>query len=217
MSATLTDQCADFLVLDVLVDQELPLLLGRLFLSTCGALIDLGRGTSTIDDGGTETHLLNKSKSKNQKFDETFYEAWDRFNDLFKGILLIMGFRIAFKLETFYNALKLIDSDSLNSAARSALILDRKTPNPASARKAVEKSVVTGGVSIESDYGGRRTRFRDGDVGRGGLEEAAQCSHLDEDDNLKYGPIAPLFLDIEDDMERALAMEAYFSPFKNYV
>ncbi|GKD84683.1 hypothetical protein Tco_1355837 [Tanacetum coccineum] len=92
MCATLTDQCANFLVLDVPVDQELPLLLGRPFLSTCGALIDMGRGTSNIDDGGG-----------------------------------------------------------------------------------------------------------------------------DEDDNLKYGPIAPLFLDIEDDMERALAMEAYFSPFKNYV
>ncbi|GJS36857.1 hypothetical protein Tco_0535239 [Tanacetum coccineum] len=52
MCATLTDQCANFLVLDVLVDQELPLLLGRPFLSTCGALIDMGRGTSTIDVGG---------------------------------------------------------------------------------------------------------------------------------------------------------------------
>ncbi|GJX17559.1 chlorophyll A/B binding protein of LHCII type 1-like protein [Tanacetum coccineum] len=39
----------------------------------------------------------------------------------------------------------------------------------------------------------------------------------DEDGNLKYGPIAPSFLDIEDDMERALAMEAYFNPFKNII
>ncbi|GKC51389.1 putative ribonuclease H-like domain-containing protein [Tanacetum coccineum] len=39
----------------------------------------------------------------------------------------------------------------------------------------------------------------------------------DEDGNLKYGPVAPSFLDIKDDMERALAMEAYFNPFKNII
>nr|GEW61379.1 reverse transcriptase domain-containing protein [Tanacetum cinerariifolium]GEW81412.1 reverse transcriptase domain-containing protein [Tanacetum cinerariifolium] len=90
MCATLRAQCADFLVLDVSMDQELSLLLGGPFLSTCRALIDMGRGTLTIDDGGCF------------------------------------------------------------------------------------------------------------EVGR------------DEDDNLKYGPITPSFLDIEDDIERALAMESYF-------
>ncbi|GJU73023.1 hypothetical protein Tco_1264428 [Tanacetum coccineum] len=39
----------------------------------------------------------------------------------------------------------------------------------------------------------------------------------DEDGNPKYGPVAPSFLDIKDDMERALAMEAYFNPFKNII
>ncbi|GKC56784.1 hypothetical protein Tco_1084382 [Tanacetum coccineum] len=39
----------------------------------------------------------------------------------------------------------------------------------------------------------------------------------DKDGNPKYGPVAPSFLDIEDDMERALAMEAYFNPFKNII
>ncbi|GJS99974.1 zinc finger, CCHC-type containing protein [Tanacetum coccineum] len=39
----------------------------------------------------------------------------------------------------------------------------------------------------------------------------------DEDGNPKYGPVALSFLDIEDDMERALAMEAYFNPFKNII
>nr|GEV78243.1 hypothetical protein [Tanacetum cinerariifolium] len=39
----------------------------------------------------------------------------------------------------------------------------------------------------------------------------------DKDGNLKYGPVAPSFLDIKDDMERALAMEAYFNPFKKIV
>nr|GEV15063.1 hypothetical protein [Tanacetum cinerariifolium] len=37
----------------------------------------------------------------------------------------------------------------------------------------------------------------------------------DEDGNVKYGPVAPSFIDIKDDIERALAMKAYFNPFKN--
>nr|GEV81089.1 hypothetical protein [Tanacetum cinerariifolium] len=39
----------------------------------------------------------------------------------------------------------------------------------------------------------------------------------DEDGNVKYGSVATSFIDIEDDMERALAIEAYFNPFKNKV
>ncbi|GJS30446.1 chlorophyll A/B binding protein of LHCII type 1-like protein [Tanacetum coccineum] len=37
--------------MDILVDKELPLLFGCPFLRTCGAMIDMGRGTMTIDDG----------------------------------------------------------------------------------------------------------------------------------------------------------------------
>ncbi|GKA46363.1 retrovirus-related pol polyprotein from transposon TNT 1-94, partial [Tanacetum coccineum] len=85
----------DLLILDILVDPELPLLLGRPFLRTCGAIIDMGRG----------------------------------------------------------------EDDWLGSF----------------------------------------------EVGR------------DEDGNVKYGHVAPSFIDIEDDMERALAMEAYFNPFKNVI
>ncbi|GKD82442.1 hypothetical protein Tco_1349281, partial [Tanacetum coccineum] len=37
----------------------------------------------------------------------------------------------------------------------------------------------------------------------------------DEDEKVKYGLVAPSFIDIEDDMERALAIKAYFNAFKN--
>ncbi|GKA06425.1 kinase-like domain-containing protein [Tanacetum coccineum] len=50
------------------------------------------------------------------------------------------------------------------------------------------------------------------DMGRGSFEVGR-----DEDGNVKYGPITPSFIDIEDDMERTLAMEAYFNPFKNVI
>ncbi|GJV41338.1 putative ribonuclease H-like domain-containing protein [Tanacetum coccineum] len=51
-----------------------------------------------------------------QKFDETFYEAWDRFNDLLRGSSRY-GFSELHQLDTFYNALNSNDQDSLNSAA----------------------------------------------------------------------------------------------------
>ncbi|GKA43030.1 hypothetical protein Tco_0735690 [Tanacetum coccineum] len=50
------------------------------------------------------------------KFDETFYEAWDRFNDLLRGCPH-HGFSELHQLDTFYNALNSNDQDSLNSAA----------------------------------------------------------------------------------------------------
>ncbi|GJW38157.1 retrovirus-related pol polyprotein from transposon TNT 1-94 [Tanacetum coccineum] len=115
----------DLLILDILVDPELPLLLGRPFLRTCGAIIDMGRGTLCIDDGFIRHTYFPKPRSKSY----------------------------------------------------------------------VEAFVMEG----EDDWLGSF------EVGR------------DEDRNVKYGPVALSFIDIEDDMERALAMEAYFNPFKNVI
>ncbi|GJW18910.1 reverse transcriptase domain-containing protein [Tanacetum coccineum] len=62
------------------------------------------------------TNLRNEITRFQQKFDETFYEAWDRFNDLLRGCPH-HGFLELHQLDTFYNALNLNDQDSLNSAA----------------------------------------------------------------------------------------------------
>ncbi|GJR46635.1 reverse transcriptase domain-containing protein [Tanacetum coccineum] len=62
------------------------------------------------------TNLRNEITRFQQKFDETFYEAWDRFNDLFRGYPH-RGFLELHQLDTFYNALNSNDQDSLNSAA----------------------------------------------------------------------------------------------------
>ncbi|GKB55525.1 hypothetical protein Tco_0906278, partial [Tanacetum coccineum] len=51
-----------------------------------------------------------------QRFDETFYEAWDRLNDLLRACPH-HGFSELHQLYTFYNALNSNDQDSLNSAA----------------------------------------------------------------------------------------------------
>ncbi|GJR03497.1 reverse transcriptase domain-containing protein [Tanacetum coccineum] len=56
------------------------------------------------------------SRGFQQRFDETFYEAWDRFNDLLRACPH-HGFLELHQLDTFYNALNSNDQDSLNSAA----------------------------------------------------------------------------------------------------
>ncbi|GJS63515.1 reverse transcriptase domain-containing protein [Tanacetum coccineum] len=63
-----------------------------------------------------EITAANEITRFQQKFDETFYEAWDRFNDLLRGCPH-HGFSELHQLDTFYNALNSIDQDSLNSAA----------------------------------------------------------------------------------------------------
>ncbi|GJW88048.1 hypothetical protein Tco_0163388 [Tanacetum coccineum] len=52
----------------------------------------------------------------NKNRDESFYEAWDRFNDLLRACPH-HGFSELHQLDTFYNALNANDQDSLNSAA----------------------------------------------------------------------------------------------------
>ncbi|GKD26680.1 reverse transcriptase domain-containing protein, partial [Tanacetum coccineum] len=62
------------------------------------------------------TNLRNEITRFQQRFDETFYEAWDRFNDLLSACPH-HGFSELHQLDTFYNALNSNDQDSLNSAA----------------------------------------------------------------------------------------------------
>ncbi|GKE18003.1 reverse transcriptase domain-containing protein [Tanacetum coccineum] len=54
----------DLLILDISVDPELPLLLGRPFLRTCGDIIDMGRGMLCIDDGVIHHTYFPKPRSK---------------------------------------------------------------------------------------------------------------------------------------------------------
>ncbi|GJR54547.1 reverse transcriptase domain-containing protein [Tanacetum coccineum] len=62
------------------------------------------------------TNLQNEIMRFQQRFDESFYEAWDRFNDLLRACPH-HGFSELHQLDTFYNALNANDQDSLNSAA----------------------------------------------------------------------------------------------------
>nr|GFC33458.1 reverse transcriptase domain-containing protein [Tanacetum cinerariifolium]GFC42345.1 reverse transcriptase domain-containing protein [Tanacetum cinerariifolium] len=62
------------------------------------------------------TNLRNEITRFQQRFDESFYEAWERFNDLLRACPH-HGFSELHQLGTFYNALNVNDQDSLNSAA----------------------------------------------------------------------------------------------------
>ncbi|GJX94800.1 reverse transcriptase domain-containing protein [Tanacetum coccineum] len=58
------------------------------------------------------TNLRNEITRFQQRFDETFYEAWDRFNDLLRACPH-HGFSELHQLDTFYNALNSNDQDLL--------------------------------------------------------------------------------------------------------
>nr|GEZ93778.1 reverse transcriptase domain-containing protein [Tanacetum cinerariifolium] len=61
-------------------------------------------------------NLRNEITRFQQRFDESFYEAWEHFNDLPRACPH-HGFSELHQLDTFYNALNVNDQDSLNSAA----------------------------------------------------------------------------------------------------
>ncbi|GKF52291.1 reverse transcriptase domain-containing protein, partial [Tanacetum coccineum] len=60
------------------------------------------------------TNLHHEIMRFQQRFDESFYEAWERFNDLLRACPH-HGFSELHQLDTFYNALNANDQDSLNS------------------------------------------------------------------------------------------------------
>ncbi|GJY90788.1 reverse transcriptase domain-containing protein [Tanacetum coccineum] len=67
------------------------------------------------------TNLRNEISNFQQKFEETFSEAWDRFKDLLRACPH-HGFTELHQLDTFYNGLNPSDQDSLNSAAGGNLL-----------------------------------------------------------------------------------------------
>nr|GFC29826.1 reverse transcriptase domain-containing protein [Tanacetum cinerariifolium] len=78
-------------------------------------------------------NLRNEITRFQQRFDESFSKAWDRFNDLLRACPH-HGFSELHQLDTFYNSLNVNDQDSLNSAA-SGNFLDKM---PADCLKIIE-------------------------------------------------------------------------------
>nr|GEY51960.1 reverse transcriptase domain-containing protein [Tanacetum cinerariifolium] len=74
------------------------------------------------------TNLKNDITNFQQRFDETFTEAWDRFKDLLRKCQH-HGFLELHQIDTFYNALMQSDQDSLNEATGGNLL--NRTPRDA--------------------------------------------------------------------------------------
>ncbi|GJZ89425.1 reverse transcriptase domain-containing protein [Tanacetum coccineum] len=74
------------------------------------------------------TNLKTDITNFQQRFDETFSEAWDRFKDLLRTCPH-HGFLELHQIDTFYNALTQSDQDSLNAAASGNLL--NRTPRDA--------------------------------------------------------------------------------------
>nr|GEU37693.1 hypothetical protein [Tanacetum cinerariifolium] len=67
------------------------------------------------------TNLRNEILNFQQKFDESFHEAWERYKDLLRACPHY-GFTELHKLDTFYNALNPANQDSLNAAVGGNLL-----------------------------------------------------------------------------------------------
>ncbi|GKE29194.1 reverse transcriptase domain-containing protein [Tanacetum coccineum] len=74
------------------------------------------------------TNLQNEITNFQQRFDESFFKAWDRFKDLLRAFPH-HGFTELHQLDTFYNSLTPTDQDSLNATAGGNLLT--KTPKEA--------------------------------------------------------------------------------------
>ncbi|GJX51913.1 reverse transcriptase domain-containing protein, partial [Tanacetum coccineum] len=74
------------------------------------------------------TNLRNEITNFQQRFDESFCEAWDHFKDLLRACPH-HGFTELHQLDTFYNSLTSTDQDSLNAAAGGNILT--KTPKDA--------------------------------------------------------------------------------------
>nr|GEX46172.1 hypothetical protein [Tanacetum cinerariifolium] len=94
------------------------------------------------------TNLRNEISNFQQRFDESFHEAWDRYKDLLRACPR-HGFTELHQLDTFYNALNPADQDSSNSTAGGNL-LERRTQdvltiieNKSKVRNSRNKSIVS--------------------------------------------------------------------------
>ncbi|GJX72143.1 reverse transcriptase domain-containing protein [Tanacetum coccineum] len=86
------------------------------------------------------TNLRNEISNFEQRFGESFHEAWDRYKDLLRACPH-HGFTELHQLDTFYNALNPTDQDSLNSAAGAKLthVVNQQTSAVTTAMTAILK------------------------------------------------------------------------------
>nr|GEV75877.1 hypothetical protein [Tanacetum cinerariifolium] len=190
---------ADFVVLDYVNKEEPSILFGRDFLVTTKSLVDFGLGeirmNLTMFEQGIDVIDLSEEVGSSSEEVVKMRKA-NRRESLNKK-----EFSEEDKVGIIEHGLpkKICDPENyflpvkINSIVEMVALVDTKA-SPLS-KSYVEAFEMEG----EDDWLGSFEVRRD------------------EDGNVKYGPVAPSFIDIEDDMERALAIETYFNPFKNVI
>ncbi|GJU45618.1 putative reverse transcriptase domain-containing protein [Tanacetum coccineum] len=88
------------------------------------------------------TNLRNEISNFQQRFDESFHEAWDHYKDLLRACPH-HGFTELHQLDTFYNALNLADQDSLT-------IIENKSKFRNSRNKSIVSQVKSSDVNSSS-------------------------------------------------------------------
>nr|GEV67796.1 reverse transcriptase domain-containing protein [Tanacetum cinerariifolium] len=88
------------------------------------------------------TNLCNEILNFQQRFDESFHEAWDRYKDLLRACPR-HDFTEFHQLDTFYNALNPANQDSLNAAGGN--LLERRTQDVLTIIENKSKCLATGG------------------------------------------------------------------------
>nr|GEZ93124.1 hypothetical protein [Tanacetum cinerariifolium] len=154
------------------------------------------------------TNLRNEITNFQQRFDESFSEAWDRFKDLLRACPH-HGFSELHQLDTFYNALNSKDQDSLNSAAggnfldkmpreclaiiesKSKFRYSRNKPVVAKVSTNTSTSVKESCVTCRGAHSYRNCQATDGNVYRDNIQEfVSQASAVNYDQgNTSYRPL----------------------------
>nr|GEU76020.1 hypothetical protein [Tanacetum cinerariifolium] len=125
--------------------QILPIAYGVMIVGR-GEVVGSGLQESWVGRGGRgsgTTNLRNEISNFQQRFDELFHEAWDRYKDFLRACPH-HGFTKLHQLDTFYNALNSADQDSLNSAAGGNL-LERRTQDVLTIIENKSKCLAAGG------------------------------------------------------------------------
>nr|GEW20817.1 reverse transcriptase domain-containing protein [Tanacetum cinerariifolium] len=161
------------------------------------------------------TNLCNEITNFQQRFNESFSEAWDRFKDLIRACPH-HGLSKLHQLDTFYNALNSKDQDSLNSAAggnfldkmpheclaiiesKSKVHYSRTNPlllNITSGQKesnqspAPVKAVEESCVTCNGDHSYHNSPATDGNVYRDNIQEFVSQSSANRGNNFNQGPV----------------------------
>ncbi|GKD66719.1 reverse transcriptase domain-containing protein, partial [Tanacetum coccineum] len=127
------------------------------------------------------TNLQNEISNFEQRFGESFHEAWDHYKDLLCAFPH-HGFTELHQLDTFYNALNPTDQDSLNSATGGNL-LERSTQdvltiieNKSKVRNSRNKSIVS---QVKSSVVNSSSPFEIGKLTHAVNQKTSACLAVD--------------------------------------